>query len=1134
MPEDCKCPEKGFPLASFCVDDLFCPQCGEPVAWLTSANELPNPDRRNIRTADWIPDRVLWVYAREVGGKGTGFTLPLEYTSLNENHKEVNRPLILDPIRCEVTPHDSPYKFVPRIIARPEPHQVHIKLEPDPDSDLVRSFGETEWVKDLRVLPPRGIFCTLTLVGNCGKRTFGLLVCRSPRFEIEIQEGGQRISDNPFDDAEEPVDQAWALSRRGHHDLTMLIRCVEGFLHLSDMEVEDNPPISGPPEPRFAFRRTLPADRILGPGHDPCQIIASFDLPRDWKRGDLISLKVDFWFEVLGSEPVRIHLYLEPRGDVGFQPRGEMKVPLMYHGELKISQPEGTEGTSFPHVQISNIGERDLQIRRPEVERHSLPDVDWIRVDWLGGGNAAPQSTTLKAPDKKNQGDAGPSIDLTVTIDLTLVNSSNHKSGDPLIASILVQSMQDDRMPWKLPVIVPVEERGVLVSPLAIDFGNSNTYAVIMVGDQFLPLLGDGDHENFPTALFLADVPDPALSRIDIGRKAVVQGQTFPSSLVPRGLLKRALLADSRKWETVLTIRTPSGELLRFKAAELILLFLEKVILECETTLRTTVKSIGFSYPANFSPRARRRFDGILADLERRRIKAHPRIGVAVDVLRKAHKEAHPDEPEPGLWLIEPVSTFDSTPDEASAVAIELVHNERLFREKIEPDLGPEGTFLVASYDFGGGSIDCALLRFEFMGTPGFLRFKSEHLSFGGDESFGGDNVTLAVYQLALERFREVLATHGSGLEFPVAEPTEAPALGTDRWNNYQRLWDLSEELKHYLCNLNPADEDGTGRAATPATPAPTRRAEPGRDPKSPAGMSPALERFGSDVSDFLERIMVRDSASKQPTSLSDPRSLREPFRDALLKITLQDVYQRKIYLDRRQGLFYTVYARVEKSLKDLRKVVEEAWKDPGNKGPLFIVLAGSACRLPLVRQLIRTEFDEARVIGDPVTEPDSKPKSKVAYGLARYLESREYAGGAVEELSRAGRYTHGPIQWTGGGGNVKDWVPTCSHLADGKWHLLKDVPLKGCIRADHRINVYHKAFELEPIGYFDLSRPAREGDPKDKELPRHIDFKEHSEVLLKVDGSEDNLLLRVHYGREETGEWRRYGDWRLIPADGQ
>ncbi len=198
----------------------------------------------------------------------------------------------------------------------------------------------------------------------------------------------------------------------------------------------------------------------------------------------------------------------------------------------------------------------------------------------------------------------------------------------------------------------------------------------------------------------------------------------------------------------------------------------------------------------------------------------------------------------------------------------------------------------------------------------------------------------------------------------------------------------------------------------------------------------------------------------------------------------------------------------------------------------MFIVLAGAACRLPLVRKLIETRFDRKHVIGDPLREPDSKPKSKVAFGMARYLEYVNTPA-RVERLSRAGRYTHGPIIWKGGIGETVVWVPTCSELRSDQWHPLDRIHLSLCLSRAGKIYVYHQAFRSELIGWFDLTKAATEGDAGlNKKLPDRIDAAVPCEVLLMVNGSEDNLLLKIHYGKPESGEWHVYGYWKLTRVD--
>lgn len=1181
MPYDCCCSDarRDFPPASVCADDLFCPQCGGRVAWIRSQNALPNPDPARFRNAE----RVLWVYAANLGGRS--FTFPIEYHGLNENRWEKPRSLEFDAARCRVEPHNWPYQFSLKKVDGDDEHQAWLRLEADPR--LVGRFGESDWSNDEGLMPPGGIYCTMTLVGNFGTETLGLLVCGEPRYQIEVHEDGQLLLDAP-PDGSASVRHAWAVNRRGRHQLSVAIGCVRGFVHFpgGDAGHPALPMVRASLDGGFQYGAILPPDGILGPDHDPCTITLAFDSD-GWPQGELVYFDVDFVYDVLESETVRIPLYLEPRGDVGFRPN-PLRIRPMFYGECERSRPEGARPAHFYHVQVFNRGERPLRLQRPVV----VPDPggpaggDWIRVGWVD-----PQAELAGQVDLE----VGPTMEIGVTVDLSRFTPNNHPPGRYLSATIQLESLDYDGPPWSLPVVVEsVRERPELSSPLAIDFGNTNTYAVAFIEERPRAVLGGADPENFPTALYLTDVLNPDVSNVVIGSEAVRLGEKNPGALV-RSLMKRWLLADDEEWHTPWTVLALNGRPHQIGRARLIGLYLERVILECEAILRRTVTCVGFSYPANFGPRARRRYDEVIKKLEDDR---KERFDHLKDRIR-----------------FERISTMDSTPDEASAVAVEFVHDAERYRAKIEPHLKADRTFLVASYDFGGGSIDTALLEFTYAGQDKWLRFRSKHLSLGGDERFGGDNVTAAVGRLLIERFRELLRGVAPTAEFPVADLPESSAVGTQRWSNYQWVQALAEELKRLLCSMGGA----CGSTPGPGAPA-GRPPSAGTGQAAPNGDSAALERLDNAIPEFLNRIEIRNAVPGQPPPPVKTAALLGPFREALRPITLQEVYAHEIPSYRDDEPPYTVYERVDRSIAELHGFVQKVAGD----APLFIVLAGAACRLPLVRERFRewfereppgtdlelvswgdgsmvpasghdlvvtgidsngllririfdaggnrvtdadetsvpairseevsalkrripdllpphrpTDAEKARLLGevkslvgrrevficgDPLEDRAARPKSKVGLGLARFLG---YAPETVRLLSRAGRYTHGPIVWKNGPGEYVDWVPTCYPL-QGDWVRL-GLSLHACFRTGRIIEVYHRAHRPELIASFDLSQPATEtSSDRGEVLPNLIDGRD-SEVLLKVLRSEDELLLRVHYGKDQGGAWRKYGDWRPI-----
>ena len=398
-------------------------------------------------------------------------------------------------------------------------------------------------------------------------------------------------------------------------------------------------------------------------------------------------------------------------------------------------------------------------------------------------------------------------LDLGVKIDLSKVTPELLKPRSPLTAIIALESDVEDVLPWHLNVVVKsVEHRPEMETPLAIDFGNSNSYAAYMKEDTPVAVLGGNDPENFPTVLHFLEPPDALLTKVEIGRDALAEGERAPSSMV-RWEMKRWLLDETGEWETPWKIYPPKGASFTRTRSQLIQIFLQKIILESEKALRSSVTRVGLSYPANFSPRARKRLDGIIEKLKEWLEATHPHAKYPVKIT--------------------PVSTSEASPDEASAVAIGYVHDDDRFEREVADHLGSDRSFLVGSYDFGGGSIDTALLRFtEIEGEDRV--FESKHLSLGGDESFGGDNVTTAVFQILLDRFRSVLSETVPGADFPIIDLNERQAVGSDRWVNQQHLRALAEQLKRYLCYVHdsetshppPSGSNGAG-ASPPRTAAP-------------------------------------------------------------------------------------------------------------------------------------------------------------------------------------------------------------------------------------------------------------------------------------------------------------------------
>lgn len=1066
MPRDCSCAANGDPLASVRVDDLYCAQCGGRTAWLVSDHLLRNPDPTRFKLDPSTEGRLLWAYA---GDHGCGLTL--DYRGTRDDHAGVEgRPASVDQATIKVRTGRLALRAEPSL--RDENRSVHLEFVPE--QRTIEDYGD-EWWEQKDLLPDGGLLCTLSLIGNFGHEEFGLLIFQTPRFEVELLEENGTPIRAVRPDQDPSIDRAWAVSRRGEHQLVARISCGNGYVHLAppedDVGPAGNPDVTVPEGFVVALENAGRDDPVLGPGHPPCTLRLRFDSSSDaWNQDALQTVAAQFHLAVLGGglDPVAVPLFLEPRGDIGFSRQSgrfveltEFRVDELYYGERRQTQADG-DLVLPAHVWAWNRGEKPLRNVSVDCETAAdsrLPGVSWLQVERLEGNAARPADESVSLGDGKR-------FAIRVTIDLRRVDSVRHPRIAPLRGKVLVQSEGDERPPWELPVVVQSVRARPAMGPLAIDFGNTNTYAAIVGRQGPVPVLGDADPENFTTAIFLEGRPDEDLSNVTIGPEAVALGKQRPRDLVCR--LKRWMLDDDQRWAEPGLVRArggPDGDLGR---PDLVRWFLRKLLVECETALRQTVTRAAFSYPAKYGPTARQRFHAIIKELE-------------------AEQRARFGHDHPTIEFAD-VATWDASPDEASAVTLAYALDDDHRRDTI----GDHQRFLLASFDFGGGSIDTALLRFTREGGPHLSRFHSTHLGLGGDERFGGDNVTTAVAQLLRQKFRDLTGLSG----FQAEARSGAAAAVSDAATNYQHLWDLADDVKRSLCGA-PVDLE-------------TRAAE------------------------FLGRIRVAVAdADTDPSGPPPLDAVKAPLLDRIKQVTLDDVYRQKVVSDDRRDTTppYTVDDRVGQCVKELQRFVAKAREDErARRGPddhrpddpLFIVLAGAACRLPLVRERIGEAFKEAHILGDPTREPGAQPKCKVAFGLAQFLDRLANVPRTVAGLSRAGHYTHGPIVLRTGQYRVVEWVPTCRPLKSEEWYALADVELSACFQGGRVVRVYHGGYEPEELGHFDLSGPAgEEVEGLTRELPATIDRDLPSVLSIQVREGEDDLRLKVRLGDEEYGAWR-------------
>ncbi len=981
-----------------------------------------------------------------------------------------------------------------------------------------------------KVLPPEGASGTLVLSGNCGDRELPLRVFNILQFRFAVD--GEGVQADP---PGAPSPERWSLGKPGLQDLTIRVWPGNGRLYLP--EIEPGAAAPDPADPQFSskkdFRLVKEPGRgvAIGPAR-PAVLRLEFDIS-EWQHRNPETLRVRLGAKVpMLLPPEVLTFFRQAVGNLKPEPDLLQLPSALFYGEQLVC-PSGFPSKLLPpRVLIRNKGEDFLRVSQPQViVREGPAGVEWLRavvsdieteieidvdearvllitfdlsevtsenyppggfflrlMSW-GDGTGVPTSAEALAIvgiDNNNllhirifdqDGRRVTDTDETrlPTADAQAISTLKQQlpgllpphvlteaerarvlgeamsivgrtlPGNPLSAEIRFTDVESALRTWSLEVMVPeVRARPALEFPLAIDFGNTNTFAAVVdldVPGRIRPVLGDSDPETFPTALCFTD---PARREFEIGTEAVQRGGIQEGMLV-RGLkreLARRRTADEPEKHAFFW----KGQTFRFSRDELIGLFLEEVLRECERKLRRTVTHMGLSYPANFGARS-------IAQLDK-----------AIDRLRKTWVDEYPDEE---------IRFEKLDADEATAVALGFVLDRQQFDSIIWPRLILEGRnpFLVVSFDFGGGSIDCALIRFRSLGEHEHdaLAYASEPLGIGGDEFFGGDNVTVATYEILCDRLEAVLNPQRGGrrVTLPLAD------LGRSRfltgsgvgWENTRRIWEAAEVLKRLACRPGPVEEP---RAAN------------------------ALESLISTLRGEIEL----GGSVKTVLLLTDPESekaLKEAIRSRSLLVPLESkdnpsdsIYDHKIRLDFHGHSNYTVRSRISRCVEKIRtflagQVRKGSGAAPDDKpvpeGPDVIILAGAGCRVPLAPLLLEKTFPMSLLVQD-----EAHAKSKVAYGLLRYLDLQSQAEDRVADLGMARDYSHSEIVWCESlFDRPHPWIPSCSPLNGPEWYPLKNIKLARCWKSnkDRTITVARDTAPApEILGSFDLNKPGLSPDP--------------------------------------------------------
>ncbi len=328
-------------------------------------------------------------------------------------------------------------------------------------------------------------------------------------------------------------------------------------------------------------------------------------------------------------------------------------------------------------------------------------------------------------------------------------------------------------------------------------------------------------------------------------------------------------------------------------------------------------------------------------------------------VLARVRRELEGGRPGRRIELLPPVV------DEATAVALSTVR-------EVAADPAAPAEVTVIAYDFGGGTIDTVILRISLTDDD---RLTTTLVGVGGRPDFGGDDITRAVVRLLRDRMSGALAGIPS-TELPVLLAEEGdrtdrpPAWNTAARQNAERLWRRAEEIKRGLCRP---------------------------DADAPDPVTAALDRIELDQLRVFRTSPASDLLPLGTVLQPGDQDLREAFVKSVW-FGLDEVYAAPVV----PGA--TIRGRLEETFAHLAGQLAEL----PTAGRRVVVLAGGACRLPLVGELASATL--LRNADDRLDYRASFAKQRVAHGNAWYLWLRQGGQENALSLSLPSGVTHRPL----------------------------------------------------------------------------------------------------------------------------
>lgn len=547
---------------------------------------------------------------------------------------------------------------------------------------------------------------------------------------------------------------------------------------------------------------------------------------------------------------------------------------------------------------------------------------------------------------------------------------------------------------------------------LAIDWGTTNTCCTILD-----PRTGSNKQLTDHGIKYIPAIPSRfAIRKMDVKNKKydLIVGSADSLKTDFQGKPECIISSLKRKfYNNNPEIEVYDAELTKQKITtmDLAVEYLHALIIAVEEKYSFEFKKIGFSYPTKIKKKHYAKLIKMLEKLEQSLQKV--KLGVTVTTLPNYLRAEEPKNqvfiPQHNFKEDKINNLISHTPDEACSVAIEYCNSNEL---KIS-----DGPQILIVYDFGGGTIDSAVIEIVHNGE----KFCSRLIGISGTHQFGGDDITNAIVQLVREKIFKI----DPKVYIPIFdERTKKDSTDIGK-KNRAFLFNIMDKLK--------------------------KEFKISGDKEIPISFLVCLTSIKCENGKTAYENLFKDSVDLTSAQKSN------------FQFFPSEIYDWEIGPNNGENSDLKIRQIIQRSADDLQNICDIEQIKPSK-----VILAGQGCNLPLVKDIFNKRFPGL------VDFDKDKAKTRLSIGLSYFLNSHDSNnGGVFSNFNPVPLVNHFALGFKNKSFSFEKLIPIGNLLHAS--NIKHGIPFSLKLPCKPTLDLFRKNYRFnspEKIGTFDFRKP--------------------------------------------------------------